>query len=101
VVEQLLLNCTILLGWTYYLVQWQRHDSADDSWEQADHLAHCPKPVAEYEAAAPRSLKALLAALAAVKTLEPAGLGQGRPPPVPAEAQAPVTRTSWTLRQAG
>ena len=38
-------------GRTYYLVRWQGHASADDSWEPAEHL-DCPERVAEYEAAA-------------------------------------------------
>ncbi len=51
-VEQLL-NRKSIRGRTYYLVQWQGHDSADDSWEPEEHLAHCPERVAEYEAALP------------------------------------------------
>jgi len=58
VVEQLL-NRRTLRGRTYYLVRWQGHASADDSWEPAEHLVHCPERVAEYEAAAPRRPKAL------------------------------------------
>jgi hypothetical protein len=53
VVEQLL-NCKTLCGRTYYLVRWQSHSSAEDSWEQVEHLVHCPERNAEsYEAAAP------------------------------------------------
>jgi len=53
VVEQLL-NRRTLYGRTYYLVRWQGHASADDSWEPLEHLANCPERIAEYEAVAPR-----------------------------------------------
>jgi hypothetical protein len=57
VVEQLL-NRKTLRGQTYYLVRWpgQGHDLAasEDSWEPAEHLAHCPERVAEYAAACGR-----------------------------------------------
>jgi hypothetical protein len=52
IVEQLL-NSKSLRGRTYYLVRWQGHASADDSWEPVEHLAHCQERVAKYEAAAP------------------------------------------------
>jgi transposase InsO family protein len=80
VVEQLL-NRKTLRGRTYYLVRWQGHDSAEDSWEPAEHLAHCPERVAEYEAAAPRRPKALRAA--AAKAPQPADPRPAGPPPVP------------------
>ena len=57
VVEQLL-NRRTRRGRTYYLVRWQGHASAEDSWEPVEHLAHCPERVAEYEAAAPLRPKA-------------------------------------------
>jgi len=57
VVEQLL-NRKTLRGRTYYLVRWQGHASAEDSWEPVEHLANCPERIAEYEAAAPRRPKA-------------------------------------------
>jgi hypothetical protein len=60
VVEQLL-NRKTLRGRTFYLVRWQGHASADDSWEPVEHLVHCPERVAEYEAAAPRRPKAIRA----------------------------------------
>jgi hypothetical protein len=44
--------CSDLLG--YYLVRWQGHALADDSWEPVEHLAHCPERRAENEAVAPR-----------------------------------------------
>jgi hypothetical protein len=44
--------CSDLLG--YYLVRWQGHALADDSWEPVEHLAHCPESRAENEAVAPR-----------------------------------------------
>ena len=42
VVEQLL-NRKTLRGRTYYLVRWQGHTSAANSWEPAEHLVHCPE----------------------------------------------------------
>ena len=60
VVEQLL-NRKTLRGRTFYLVRWQGHASADDSWEPVEHLVHCPERVAEYKAAAPRRPKAIRA----------------------------------------
>ena len=56
-----LLNRKTVRGRTYYLVLWQGHASAADSWEPAEHLANCQERVAEYEAAAPRRPKALRA----------------------------------------
>ena len=49
-----LLNRKTVRGRTYYLVRWQGHASAADSWEPAEHLENCPERVAEYEAAASR-----------------------------------------------
>jgi hypothetical protein len=93
-VEQLL-NRKVLRGRTYYLVRWQGHDSADDSWEPAEHLAHCPERVAEYEAAAPRRPKARRAAGA--KHPAPSDPGPGGPPPAPAAAPAPVAPAGWAV----
>ena len=57
-----LLNRKTLRGRTYYLVRWQGHASADDSWDPMEHLTHCLERVAKYEAAAPLRPKALLTA---------------------------------------
>ena len=48
-----LLNSKTVRGRTYYLVLWQGHASAADSWEPAEHLANCQERVAKYEAAPP------------------------------------------------
>ena len=82
VVEQLL-NRKTLRGRTYYLVRWQGHASATDSWEPVEHLAHCPERVAEYEAAAPRRPKTLRSRLRAGggPYLWRRPLLQSRPPP--------------------
>ena len=98
VVEQLL-NRKSIRGRTYYLVRWQGHDSADDSWEPEEHLAHCPERVAEYEAAAPRRPKARRAA--AAKPPGSVDSGPGGPPPAPAEAPAPVAPAGWAVGPAG
>jgi hypothetical protein len=96
VVEQLL-NRKILRGRTYYLVRWQPegHDSADDSWEPVEHLAHCPERVAEYEAAAPPSRRPKARRAAAAKS------PWGGPPPAPAEATTPVAPAGWAVGPAG
>jgi hypothetical protein len=99
VVEQLL-NRKILRGRTYYLARWRGHDSADDSWEPAEHLAQCPERVAEYEAAAPRRLRARRAA--AAKSPGPVGPEPGGPPPAPVEAPTPVAPPAgWAVGPAG
>ena len=42
-------------GWcTAYLVRLRGYTAADDEWLRLEELAHCPKKVAEYDAAAPR-----------------------------------------------
>ena len=69
VLEQLrVFNRKTLRGRTYYLVRWQVHASAADSWEPAEHLANCPERVAEYAAAASRRPKALRAHPAACRS---------------------------------
>jgi hypothetical protein len=50
VVEQRL-NRRAIRGREHYLVQWQGHDPADDSWEPEEHLTYCSELVAENEAA--------------------------------------------------
>jgi hypothetical protein len=100
VVEQLLNRKTLPgRGRTYYLVQWQGHDSAEDSWEPAEHLAHCPELVAEYAAAAPSHPKARLAA--AAKAPQLADPRPARPQQVPGTPTAPVAPTSWAMSLAG
>ena len=78
VVEQLL-NRKTVHGRTYYLVRWQGHASAADSWEPAEHLTNCQERVAEYEATAPRHPKALWAQQHACT----APLAQAAAPPAP------------------
>ena len=100
VVEQLL-NRKTLRGRTYYLVRWQGHTSASDSWEPAEHLAHCPERVAEYEAAAPRRPKALRALRRAggpsAAALQPSRAAS--PPPVAPPRPAPPS--GWAVAAAG
>ena len=69
-----------------YLVRWQGHTSAADSWEPAEHLANCQERVAEYEAAAPRRLKAL----GAHQRAGTVPLAQTAAPPPPAAAPPPT-----------
>ena len=106
VVEQLL-NRKTLSGRTYYLVRWQGHSSADDSWEPVEHLAHCPERVAEYEAAAPRRPKALqtLPKAAGSSSAGAALPAAAPPPPVapphpPAVAPPPFPPPGWTVAMA-
>ncbi len=42
---------TTLRGRIYYLVRWQGHASADDSWWPEEHPAQRPERIAEYEVA--------------------------------------------------
>jgi hypothetical protein len=88
-VEQLLNSRPrTLSGRTYYLVRWQGHASADDSWEPVEHLAHCPERVAEYEATPPRRPKALRVrhrargSSSAAAAGRPLGVWQPRRPPL-------------------
>jgi hypothetical protein len=99
VVEQLL-NRKTLRGRTYYLVRWQGHASVDDSWEPAEHLAHCPERVAEYEAAAPRRPSARRAA---ARGLPPSGdpVPPGPPLAAPPEPTAPRAPAGWVVAPAG
>jgi hypothetical protein len=100
VVEQLL-NRKTLRGRTYYLVRWQGHTSADDSWEPVEHLTHCPERVAEYEAAAPRRPAARRHASRG-GTARPAGPGPSAPQPVaPPEPTAPQAPLGWAVAPAG
>ena len=95
VVEQLL-NRKTLRGRTYYLVRWQGHASADDSWEPVEHLAHCPERVAEYEAAAPRRPKARrLASRGAPGAVDP------QPPPDAVPPPPPPPTAGWVVGPAG
>ena len=77
-----LLNSKTVRGRTNYLVLWQGHASAADSWEQVEHIANSQERVAEYEAAATCRSKALrahqragLAPLAPAHRLGPYVLG--------------------------
>ena len=102
VVEQLL-NRKTLRGRTYYLVRWQGHTSADDSWEPVEHLTHCPERVAEYEAAAPRRPAARRHA-GRGGTARPAGPDPSAPPASPwlrrsRRPRRPPLAVPW-LRQA-
>jgi hypothetical protein len=99
IVEQLL-NCTTRRCRTYYLVRWQGHASAEDSWEPVKHLAHCPERVAKYEAAAPRRPRARWA--------QQRGLGlsplaaQPLPAPAPPAPPPPAPPPVWAVAaQAG
>jgi len=96
VVEQLL-NRRTLRGRTYYLVRWQGHASADDSWEPAEHLVHCPERVAEYEAAAPRRPKALRVRQRAGASSAPAAAPPVAPPPPPAAPTPPLPPPGWAV----
>jgi hypothetical protein len=80
VVEQLL-NRKVFRGKPYYLVRWQGHASADDSWEPVENLNNCPERLAEYEAAAHRRPKARRVA---------ARGGAAPPPPPPVLTQPSV-----------
>ena len=99
-VEQLF-NGKTVRGRTYYLVRWQGHASAADSWEPTEQLANCQEWVAEYEAAAPRRLRALRAHQRA----GPAPLAQAAappaPPPPPAAAPPPKPPQGWAVAAAG
>ena len=96
-----LLNRKTVRGRTCYLVRWQGHASAADSWEPAEHLANCQERVAEYEAAAPRRPKALRAHQRA----GPAPLAQAAaplsPPPPLAAAPPPQPPAGWAVAAAG
>ena len=96
VVEQLL-NRRTLRGRTYYLVRWQGHASADDSWEPAEHLVHCPERVAEYEAAAPRRPKALRVRQRAGASSAPAAAPPVAPPPPPVAPTPPLPPPGWAV----
>jgi hypothetical protein len=87
-------------GRTYYLVRWQGHASAEDSWEPVEHLAHCPERVAKYQAAAPRRPKA--------RRAQQRGLGlpslaaQPLPAPAPPVPAPPAPPPGWAVAaQAG
>ena len=97
VVEQLL-NRKSVRGRTYYLVRWLGHPSADDSWEPAEHLVHCPERVAEYEEAAPRRPKTVRArarAQAGGHATEEDGAGSSLP-----VAPRPVPPPGWAVAAA-
>ena len=96
VVEQLL-NRKTLRGRTYYLVRWQGHASATDSWEPVEHLAHCPERVAEYEAAAPRRPKALRSRHRAGGGAVPVAAPPAAVPPPSAGPTPPIPPPDWTV----
>ena len=97
-----LLNRKTVRGRTYYLVRWQGHASAADSWEPAEHLANCQpeERVAEYEAAAPRRPKALRAYQHA-STAPLAMAAPPSPPPPSAAAPPPKPPPGWDVAAAG
>ena len=82
VVEQLL-NRKVFRGKPYYLVRWQGHASADDSWEPVENLNNCPERLAEYEAAAHRRPKARRVAARG-------GAAPPPPPPVPTQPSVAI-----------
>ena len=95
------LNRKTVRGRTYYLVRWQGHASAADSWEPAEHLANCQERVAEYEAAAPRRPKALRARQRAGPPPLTQAATTPAPPPPPAAAPPPQPPPGWAVAASG
>ena len=94
-----LLNRKVLRGRTYYLVRWQGHASADDSWEPVEHLTNCPERLAEYEAAAPRRPKARRTARSG--GADPAAPPPPAPPPPTVFSPPPRPPPGWAVGPLG
>ena len=94
-----LLNRKVLRGRTYYMVRWQGHASADDSWEPVEHLTNCPERLAEYEAAAPRRPKARRTARSG--GADPAAPPPPAPPPPTVFSPPPRPPPGWAVGPLG
>ena len=98
-----LLNRKTIRGRMHYLVRWQGHDSADDSWEPVEHLTNCADRIAEYEAAAPRRQRAKrhLPPQSSRAPSTPPPPGPASPPPPPPPPLLPSFPLHPHLRQVG